>query len=67
VYFIGEVGISGTEILVFDHRCDAARPPGQVLGAVQARVRCRMIAPELKKKAPERFNGARDVLFSVRE
>ena len=50
-YFIGEVGISGTEILVFD--IDAV-PSGQaveVLGAVQAGVLRGLMAATLKKKA----------------
>ena len=50
-YFIGEVGISGTEILVFDIERRPERPAVEVLGAVQAGVFRGLMAATLKKKA----------------
>ena len=57
IYYIGEVSISGTEILVFDITRDARRHASAAVGQVHARVRQHLTrseresAPRLKKPA----------------
>ena len=49
VYFIGEVGISGDEILVFNIDVEPVTGGGPTLGTVQARILRRLIRRNTKK------------------
>ncbi len=57
IYYIGEVSISGAEILVFDITRDARRHASAAVGQVHARVRQRADARRARKRSEAEKTG----------